>query len=308
METGDEVRAHLNDLQDAVWELAAISVALGARTGAGAPERQAAERVLVETGLMIVAEGSVRPSPGLRELIADGAIGVAAETSTDIMQSARLLSGGREWSDQDDAAILAQGQASAQLAQPFKSYAVPLMDGLGELLSGPAPVILDVGVGVGGLAVAFCEVFPGARVVGLDLMPRAIELARGTVAESGMDDRIELRFQDVAELDDCDRFCLGWVPAPFLGRPALDAGLPRVVDALVPGGWIMLAHGKLRGGGLAAALTRLRTVTWGGTAMDDDEAQDILAALELEQIATLPTPDDAPALTIGRRPRRPRRT
>jgi hypothetical protein len=161
--------------------------------------------------------------------------------------------------------------------------------------------MLDVGVGVAAMAVAYCEVFPGLRVVGLDVFPRALELAERTVEQAGMNSRIELRQQDVASIEDREVFCLGWLPAPFVPRNAIDAGLPRMVRALVPGGWLMVGHGKLAGEGLSQAITRLQTVAFGGTALDDGQAQQLLRIVGLERVTTLPTPEGAPAITIGRR-------
>jgi methylase of polypeptide subunit release factors len=161
--------------------------------------------------------------------------------------------------------------------------------------------MLDVGVGVAAMAVAYCEAFPRLRVVGLDVFARALELAQRTIVEAAMVDRIELRHQDVAVLEDRDLFSLAWLPAPFVPRTAIDTGLPRVVAALVPGGWLVVGHGKLAGRGLSEALTRFQTVAFGGTALNGDQAQELLRGIGLEQVATLPTPEGAPGITVGRR-------
>lgn len=302
METGDEVRAHFNALHEAVWELAAIVLALRDPATTEPDKRRAAERVLLEAGLMVSSSDGVQAGLGLTEVIGEDAMWVAAQAAAPILQSAALLSGAKAWVSQDDEAILAQGRASAQGAQPFKMFAVPMMEGLGDLLSGPSPVMLDVGVGVAAIAVAWCEAFERMRVVGLDVFTRALELARRTVDEAGMADRIELRHQDVADLTDREAFCLAWLPAPFVPRAALHAGLPRIVTALVAGGWVIVGHGRLGEPGLSSALTRFQTVVFGGTAIDNDEAQDLLRSVGLELVRTLPTPEGIPAITVGRRP------
>jgi methylase of polypeptide subunit release factors len=140
------------------------------------------------------------------------------------------------------------------------------------------------------------------RVVGLDVLPSALELARPIVAEAGLADRIELRLQDVASLDDDQEYALAWLPAPFVPRPALDAGLPRIANALVPGGWLMLAHGKTQSDPLENALSRFRTTVYGGATVDDTEAQALLRGVGLEQVFSFPTPPGAPGITVGRRP------
>lgn len=301
MERAIEVRSHLNVLHEAVWELAAIALALRDPATTNPAQRAAAERVLVEAGLMVAASPGARPAPGLAEAAGGDESRLAAQAATGILQSAAVLSGISTWTAQDDEAILAQGWASAQGVQAFQALAVPMMEGLGDLLSAPSPIMLDVGVGVAAMAVGYCEAFPGLRVVGLDVFPRALELARKTIDQAGMADRIEVRHQDVATLEDHDRFCLAWLPAPFVPRVAIDAGLTRMVAALVPGGWLMVGHGKFGDRGVSNALTRFQTVAFGGTAISGDEAQQLLRSAGLEQIATLPTPEGAPGITVGRR-------
>jgi hypothetical protein len=188
---------------------------------------------------------------------------LAAQAATGILQSAALLSGANAWTAQDDEAIVAQGRASAQAAAAFKAFAVPMLEGLGALLSAPRPMMLDVGVGVAAMAVAYCEAFPRLRVVGLDVFPRALELARGIIDDAGMAERVELRCQDVATLEERDVFCLAWLPAPFVPRAAIGAGLPRMIRALVSGGWVVVGHGKFGTGGRSDALTLPNGRLWG---------------------------------------------
>jgi hypothetical protein len=303
MDSGREVQAHLSRLHESVWELAAIAIALQEPAGVDPAQRRAAEHVLLESGLMVLSSGGPTASVGLTEVMGGDPTRVASQASTGILQSAAVLSGATAWATQDDAAIVAQGRASAQGVMPFKMFALPQMSGLGELMSGPAPVMLDVGVGIAALAVAYCEAFPLLHIVGLDVLPRALELAHKTVDAAGMQTRIELRHQDVAQLDDEDLFCLAWLPAPFIPSAVLETALPKVVAALVPGGWIMIAHGKFHDDHVSNALTRFQTVAFGGTALNDAEAQELLRSAGLDSVASLPTPEGAPGITVGRRER-----
>ena len=63
---------------------------------------------------------------------------------------------------------------------------------LGDRLAGPAE-ILDVGTGVGWLAVALARAYADARVVGIDIFEPALDLARANVSAENLQDRIELR-------------------------------------------------------------------------------------------------------------------
>ena len=78
-----------------------------------------------------------------------------------------MPTGGPAW---DDATLIAQGRASALGGTMLATYAIPSLAGLDDRFA-VAGDFLDVGVGVAELAAAFCEVIPGARVVGLDVLP-----------------------------------------------------------------------------------------------------------------------------------------
>jgi hypothetical protein len=204
--------------------------------------------------------------------------------------------------------LLARGRASAQLAVAIRDFVMPSLENLTELLEGPAPVMLDVGVGVAAMAIEYCRMFAHLRVVGLDVAPRPLELAQRLVDEAGMTHRIELRRQDVATLEDRRTFVLAWVPAPFVSPEALEAGVARVAAALAPGGWLILGHGSFGGEGRADDRQRSEAAASGGSPVDDENAQRLLRATGLERVWTVATPADAPALTVGRCPLRRRLT
>ena len=143
---------------------------------------------------------------------------------------------------------------------------------------------------------------PNWTVVGLDVLPRALALAAATVAASDVADRVVVRQQDVATLDEPPTYSLAWLPAPFVPEGALRAGVEAISRALLPGGWVMLGHGKFAGDPLDVAITRFRTVAYGGTALDDDEAAGLLRDAGFGDVRSVPTPPGAPGITVGRRP------
>lgn len=303
METAERVRELLNGLDRSVWELTAVTLALRESSGQDIELLRAAQGVVANLGLLTEQAGGTVLSSGMAELVAQaqGSAPVASQTASAVLQCAALLSGTAPWTSQSDSALLAQGAASSQMAAPFKFFLMPALDGLAELFAGE-PEMLDVGVGVASMAVEFCRTFPNLRVVGLDVFPRALELAGKVVADAGMADRIELRQQDVATLEDRDRYAVAWLPAPFVPRPALEAGIPRMAAALVPGGWFLIGHPKFRGDPQEDALNRLKATAFGGTPLDGEEAAQLLGQAGLESLFTVPTPEGAPGLTVGRRP------
>lgn len=226
----------------------------------------------------------------------------AAQAAAPLLQTAALVNGnGALWAGQSDAALLAQGRASAQGAAAFAQFGVPRLLGLAEALARPGARMLDVGTGVAALAVAYAELFPALTVVGVDVLPRVLDLAAQTVAASTAADRVVLREQDVSALDEEAIYVLGWIPAPFVPEWALREGMPRVARALAPGGWAMVGHGKFGGDPVEDALSRFKTVAYGGTALNDDQAQQMLRDVGLGNVMTLPTPPGAPAITVGRK-------
>jgi len=209
-------------------------------------------------------------------------------------------SGAASWAAVDDATLLAQGRASATAGTLLATVVAPALTGLGDrFVTGGS--FLDVGTGVGELAVAFAEARPAARVVGIDVMPRAVELARRTVSAHRLDERVEIRLQAVEALVVDEAIDLAWVPAPFIPRHALVAGLRRIASALRPGGWVVVAAGRFDGSPLSVAVTRWQTLRVGGTPLTADEAREQLAGAGFGSFLQLPTPAGAPALFAARR-------
>lgn len=63
----------------------------------------------------------------------------------------------------------------------------------------------------------------------------------------------------------------------------------------------MLGHGRFAGDPIGDAVSRLKTVAFGGTPLAA-AAQALLRDEGLEDVATLETPPGSPAITVGRRP------
>ncbi|WP_036410483.1 class I SAM-dependent methyltransferase [Micromonospora parva] len=300
-------------LEASAWALAAavgtMSDALSAPLAevvAASPHRSA---VLEAAGLLSWDGGVPVAHPSL--VPADGPTGssaVQARLSSlrqAVAAAAQEPSGprGAGWAELDDEVLLHQGRASGATGRALATRVVPELPGLAERLGSADGRVLDVGTGVAGLAVALARALPRASVVGIDVLQRALDLARGELAEAGeVADRISLRRQDVAEVTEPGGYDLVWLPAPFLPEQTLTVALPRLVQALRPGGWLVAGTNPPAGDPLRAAVDRWNAVRNGGNAFDADRMAQVLAATGLADVRRFPTVPGGPVLVAAHRP------
>ncbi len=197
------------------------------------------------------------------------------------------------WSYTDPVLLEAQGSASAVVARLIADA------GLGNA----SARILDVGTGVGGLAVALATRFPDSTVVGIEPWEPALALARKNVAAAGLDGRVTLLPTTVQELDDADGFDLVWLPSFFIPESVLDEALARIYAIMRPGATLVVG---IRHGGeedsLASAVDDLFTVRSGGSVIDSEEALARLRHAGFGDTREVERNWDAPLrLIVGRR-------
>jgi SAM-dependent methyltransferase len=156
------------------------------------------------------------------------------------------------------------------------SSAVPGMIAAVAPEIGQVGSLLDVGTGVGLLAVGATNVWPDVEVVGIDTWEPSLERAKQHVSDAGVAERVELRNQDVVDVHDVDRFDCVWVPTFFLTAAGLDAALPNLVRALKPGGWIVLGRFLPLPDPSANAMLDLRTYRFGGHLLDEQRSVELL--------------------------------
>jgi SAM-dependent methyltransferase len=203
---------------------------------------------------------------------------------------------GREpsWTFTDPDILQGWGRLSAMVPATLTA-AVPELAGIRSFL--------DVGCGIGLLAIAATRVWPDATVVGIDVWGPSLEAARANVRAAGLEQRITIRDQDVTTLDDVDAYDCVWLPTIFMPEPVLTAAMPRLFAALRPGGWVVLARTAAPPDQLAQATAALRTVRSGGA---DHDAKALTVALEdlgCVDVTVLPRQGPSPVeYVIGHRP------
>ncbi|MEV4475301.1 class I SAM-dependent methyltransferase [Nonomuraea sp. NPDC049504] len=211
-------------------------------------------------------------------------------------------SGTAGWADHDDEVLRNQGRASAGTGRALATKVVPALPGLAARLAEPGSRILDVGTGIAALALALAEAFPEAEVVGIDIMERVLRLAREELATAGpAADRITLRHMDVAAVSDQAVYDLIWLPAPFLSEPTLTQALPRLIEALKPGAWLVVGTNPAPADGLRRAVAGWQSVRNGGNTYDADRTTEALTTYGLKDQQRFPTVPGGPVLVAARR-------
>ncbi|MEU3986690.1 class I SAM-dependent methyltransferase [Streptomyces sp. NPDC026672] len=300
-------------LDAAAWALAAMIGTMRDALTAPLPEVLAAHP---QRTAVLEAVGLVRRDGD--GLVPHGALSRADAETTRSAVAARLSSlrqavsaaedhasdgAGGGWADQADEVLLHQGRASAATGRALATRVVPQLAGLAERLDSPGGRVLDVGTGVAALALALAEAFPRAGIVGVDVLRRALDLARTELsgADPSVAGRVSLRLLDVAELADPAAYDLVWLPAPFLSEDALRTALPRLIDALRPGGWIVTGTNPAASDPLRQAVARWTAVRGGGNSYDTDRMAETLAAAGLNEVRRFPTVPGGPVLVAARR-------
>jgi ubiquinone/menaquinone biosynthesis C-methylase UbiE len=240
----------------------------------------------------------VLDSMGTRDLCealtAEQAAMIAGYVRSYLRQAVDLVEDpGREgaWTNDDPATLQAQGQASTVVAQLF----------VGAGLGRDGVRILDIGTGVGRLAIAFCRTFGGATVVGLDPFEPALALARQNVADEELDDRITLVPRPIQDFDDDDGFDLVWFPTFFVPEAVIDDALGRLRTMARPGAEVVLGVFEAPEDPFAAAVDALFTVRAGGAVLTIDEAASRLERAEFERVERAVPGANVPLqLVVGR--------
>ena len=202
------------------------------------------------------------------------------------------------WSHVDPAILQGQGLGSRRFVRAIEAAATRQAD-LHRVLTGPG-VFLDVGTGVGWLAIEAARAWPALSCVGIDVWEPALRLARANLAGAGMEDRVELRTQAVEDLKESEVYSLAWLP-PFIQVNVMSSALKRIRSALAPGGWLVMCILGAMPDALSQALAALKLARIGTYSWTASEVEDRLRQFSFEQVETFShTPTTV--IIIGRKP------
>jgi protein-L-isoaspartate O-methyltransferase len=298
----------VSTLEAAAWALAALISTL--RDGRTAPLADVLAAAPLRTAVLEAARLVARDAEGLTvpPSLLLGAPFAEAKLSS-LRQAAAAAARDRDsvpnqgWALQDDEVLLSQGRASAGTARALATKIVPELTGLAGRLEAAGSRILDIGTGVAAIAITLARAFPRSQVVGIDVLERALNLARAELDDAtDVAGRVSLRQLDLADLTEQAGYDLVWLPAPFLSEAALSAGLPRAIDAVRPGGWIIVATNPVPEDPLLLAIGRWTAALNHGSACATDWMTASLTASGLREMRIFPVVRGGPVLLAARRP------
>ncbi len=132
-------------------------------------------------------------------------------------------------------AYFAEDSMSLEQAQAAKKRLVAR-----KLLLEPGMRVLDIGCGWGGMALTLARDF-GARVTGITLSERQLEVARARAREAGLEGQVEFRLQDYRKIDETFERIVSVGMLEHVGVPHMRTYFNRVRDLLTPDG-VALIH------------------------------------------------------------------
>ncbi len=321
-----EPRQLFADLSTSVWAFATLACAAEAglldlltepRSLADLSKRTGVEVALVERVLdVLVALGLVRRDgdvfagvPAVLPLLhAPAKDDFLAELRSTYLQSWQAIQSAKQgrlvpgWQHTDPEILQAQGRSGRALTEMLARQVFPRLTGLEERLQAPTAAFLDVGTGVGIIAIELCRLYPNLRAVGLEPQEAPLAEARRNVVAAKLNERIELRAQRVEDLMDHEAFDLAYLANVFMPRAVFQHGLRTVFRALRPGGWVSLVAISALGPGIEAALSRLRNVLWGGEVLSPEEVAEMAREAGFTAVQIGGAPGSSVKGIVGQRP------
>ena len=201
---------------------------------------------------------------------------VLADISTTIRQSLDFLENPSRplgWHHDDPAVLDTQGRASKHIISRIQAIATKRAR-LAELLRQPG-AFLDIGTGVGWIAIEAARVWPNLHVTGIDIWEPSLALAQRNIADSGMAERVSVRKENIENLREVARYNLVWLPSVFMPEEVIRR---HVFQALAPGGTLIFALWETSSEPLRQALTSLGVVRMGGHPWRREEVVSLLDA------------------------------
>ncbi|ADB29359.1 Methyltransferase type 11 [Kribbella flavida DSM 17836] len=202
--------------------------------------------VLEEYGIAELEGTTVRLSPQYEALAADDAwIGLGelldrSEVMTRLVRTSVEDPGPLPLSE-DDALVIARasgGRATDETRALFEQVFLPQLPELAELVR--TDRWLDVGCGVAGSTLTLGTLFPEMRSVAVELVPKVAAEAVRRAEAHGVADRVDIRCQDIRELQEVEQFGGAFWAQPFFPEATRAEALAVIRRALKPAGLLLM--------------------------------------------------------------------
>ncbi|MFP3712952.1 class I SAM-dependent methyltransferase [Puerhibacterium sp. TATVAM-FAB25] len=147
--------------------------------------------------------------------------------------------GGVSWAELGDDARESQSAGNRPWFERRLGPALASVPAVHDILAAPGARILDVGCGMGWSTISLARAYPQARLVGIDVDAPSITAARANARAEGVEERVEFRAADAAELAGAEPFdaafafeCIHDMPRPVEVLGAV-RGVVRIDGAVV---------------------------------------------------------------------------
>jgi SAM-dependent methyltransferase len=167
---------------------------------------------------------------------------VLADIGTTLRQSLDFLENPSRplgWHHDDPSVLDSQGRASKHIIGRIQAIATKRAR-LAELMRQPG-AFLDIGTGVGWIAIEAARVWPNLRVTGIDIWEPSLAIAHRNIADSGMTERVSARNENLENLREVACYNLVWLPSLFMPEEVIRRSLAPVFRALAPDGTLIFA-------------------------------------------------------------------
>lgn len=225
---------------------------------------------------LIVLKQAVSPN-FLEDLTVDELQFIHSTIRANLLRALELTQPGSEsaaWAYNDPEILNAQGKASRIVTRRISEFASRTPD-LHQLLSRDSH-FLDVGSGVGWISISMAETWPSLTCTGIDIHVPALEIAETNRASSLSAERVKFLNTNVTDIDDKESYSLVFIPIVFIPEKVVLEALPKLFQALVPGGWIVLASFRVPSDPLEKALVDLKTTLFGGRIWSEKEIKSLI--------------------------------
>jgi precorrin-6B methylase 2 len=285
----------VRQLLDAVWTASALAHCIDSGLDRELTGDEPFVPLLLQAGLLErTASGYTLAG---RDALSGSQASLVANIQSTLGQAYAIAAGRHGWSTNDEDVLTAQGIASAAGGVGMATGIQTIPELKAAFADGG--VLLDVGVGVAGLACAVCEALPSARVIGLDVLPQALKLAQQRVDAKGLGHRVELRQVAIEDFTERAVADLAHMSPVFIPLSVVQAGMRRIRDALRPGGWLVLSG--IVSEGPDGAATRWMAHNAGGSALTDADVGRLAAQTGFGEPVVPDTPPGSPRVLLLRR-------